>query len=678
MRLLRVVTPRLRPEQEVRVAGSCPELGNWNPAKAPKMTCGASIPLWTINLPQRIADSTEFKFIICEGDSVIWEQGDNRRLDNRGPLDFRGLERWKATGVAVPVFSLRSENDFGAGDFEDLKLLADWASERGMSMIQILPVNDTTMTRTRTDSYPYNANSSFALHPLYLRVEKLGTIADEATRKEMERLKEELQCLPEVDYERVIAAKEAYARAIFEQEGEQTLMQPEFFRFLDSNYSWLIPYAAFSTLRDEYATPDFRRWGRDSVYSASRIVNMMNEDVMRHKMRFYFFVQYHLHLQLLDAAAYCRAKGVALKGDIPIGISPDSCDAWQSPDLFNLDMQAGAPPDDFAREGQNWGFPTYNWDRMAPDGYSWWSKRLKKMAEYFDAFRIDHVLGFFRIWEIPSEQVYGLLGHFSPALPLTAEEMARDFGFNFDPSMASPLHSTDGFRNQREALESGRGDLLPRFADLLFVADPHSEGRYHPRIAGYETEMFTTLSPDQQQAYRRLHEEFFYRRHDDLWRSNAERRLPAVTEATSMLPCAEDLGMIPACVPSVLNELQVLSLEVQRMPKEYGVQLARLETYPYQSVATTSTHDMAPLRLWWQQTHIPAADPPAELCGEIIREHVNCPSMLTVLPLQDWLAADSMLRRPDPAEEQINIPSNPRHYWRYRMHLPLETLLQQS
>lgn len=673
--MFRVITPRVAPNQTVKVVGSCRELGDWNPKLGVTMSADRAIPLYTATVPYQLPESLEFKFIICEGDNVVWEEGPNRSIANVGPLDFRGRERWRATGVAIPVFSLRSENDFGVGDFEDLKMMADWAAQRGMSVIQILPINDTTMTRTRTDSYPYNANSTIALHPLYLRLEKLGEIADEATRLQFEMLRQELQQLPDVDYERVIKAKEAYARAIFEQEGAKTLSNPDYYRFLDDNYYWLIPYAAFSTLRDKYNTPDFRQWGADSKYSASRIVNMLNDDEFRHKMQFYFFLQFHLHRQLLESANYCRSKGVALKGDIPIGISPDSVDAWQKPELFNLDMQAGAPPDDFAREGQNWGFPTYNWDQMAPKGYSWWGQRLKKMGEYFDAFRIDHVLGFFRIWEIPSTEVYGLLGHFSPALPLSPEDMASQFGFRFSPEMAQPLHSTDGFKNQREALAAGRADLLPRFADRLFVEDPYKPGKFHPRIAGYETEMFRNLPDDQRDAYGRLHEEFFYRRHNDLWRQNAERRLPAVVNATSMLACAEDLGMIPACVPDVLNKLQVLSLEVQRMPKEFGVNLGNPETYPYQSVATTSTHDMPPLRLWLMQTSEPAVDPSPEFCESFITSHVNSPAMLTILPLQDWLSTDSELRRPDPTEEQINIPSNPRHYWRYRMHLTLEKLL---
>lgn len=669
--LFKVITPRISGNEILKVVGSCAELGNWDPRRGVRMDAGRALPLYTATAPYSLPENLEYKFIICRGDEVIWEEGENRTIAHPGGLDFRGREKWRGTGVAIPVFSLRSEEDFGVGDFEDLKLMADWAAERGMSVIQILPINDTTMTQTRSDSYPYNANSTMALHPLYLRLEKLGQISDEATRINFELLRRELQALPDVDYERVIAAKMAYAQAIFDQEGDKTLSKSEFYRFLDDNYSWLIAYAAYSTLRDKYQTPDFRQWGQDSKFSTSRIINLLNEDETRRHMQFYFFLQYHLHRQLLEAADYCRSRGVALKGDIPIGVSPDSVDAWVFPQLFNLGMQAGAPPDDFAKEGQNWGFPTYNWVKMAEDGYRWWNKRLRKMGEYFDAFRIDHVLGFFRIWEIPSDEIYGILGHFSPALPLSPEEMEAQFGFKFEPEMTKPLHSTDGYPNQRAALAAGRPDLLPLFTDRLFVEDPYRPGRFHPRIAGYETEMFSRLPEPQRHAYGRLHEDFFYHRHNDLWRDNGLNHLPAVVNATTMLACAEDLGMIPACVPSVLNRLQILSLEVQRMPKEFGVSIGNPATYPYQSVATTSTHDMPPLRLWLLQNSGNQSDPTPEECQLYIDAHLHSPAMLTILPFQDWLATDLQLRRPDPQEEQINIPANPRHYWRYRMHLPL-------
>lgn len=635
--LLRVLTPNLRPDQAIYICGSAPELGEWRPDRAVKME-RTGIPLWSAEVPANLPADTEYKYIIRSGDEVIWEEGENRTVGAPGPLWFRGLNRWKATGVAIPVFSLRTADDFGCGDFADIKKLVDWAVNHGMEMIQILPVNDTTMSRTKADSYPYNAISSFALHPLYLRPQLLGELpANE--RERFEKLRRELNAKADVDYPAVIAAKEEYARLIYKELGAKATASPEFCEWAAENASWLLPYCAYSVLRDKGSQANSLR------YTPGLLVKMLLSNPSRSEMLFYAWLQYQLHLQLADAVAYARSRGVGVKGDIPIGVSPASVDVWQHPELFNLDMSAGAPPDDFAMDGQNWGFPTYNWDRMAEDNFAWWRARLSHMAQYFDAYRIDHVLGFFRIWEIPADVHSGLLGHFSPALPLSADEMRAEFGFDFDPQMA--VSHTDN----------------P--ADVLFVADPRQPGRYHPRIAGYKTSAFAALTREQKDAYSRLHEDFFYRRHNDFWRESALRKLPQLVNATPMLACAEDLGMIPACVPGVLEQERILTLEVQRMPKEFGVQLADPAKYPYMSVATTSTHDMAPLRLWC------GAEASGLRLQQIIQAHVDSPSMLTILPIQDWLAPDEKLRRPNPAEEQINVPADPNHYWRYRLHLEL-------
>jgi len=640
-RLLRVLTPRLAAGQSVVVCGSAPELGSWDPMHSPGMA-RTGIPLWSVAVPASLPAATEFKFVIVSGDDVIWEEGPNRTLAVPGPLEFRGLPRWRAAGVAVPVFSLRSDDDFGCGDFEDLRLLVDWAARTGQQMIQILPVNDTTLTRTRSDSYPYSAISSFALHPLYLRPQLLGLPADDAERSRFERLREELNASPTVDYPAVVAAKEAYARLIYKEQGAAVIASRGFCDFLAENAGWLLPYCAFCVLRDA---------GRSEPYSPGLVAQLALADEGGNFF-FYAWLQYQLHCQLLSACRYARSRGVAVKGDIPIGVSPASVDAWQHPELFNLDSSAGAPPDAFATDGQNWGFPTYNWSRMAADGFAWWKSRLSAMARYFDAFRIDHVLGFFRIWEIPAGVSSGLLGHFSPALPLGPAEMEEAFGFRFEPWMAvgSPGSQTD----------------------CLFVADPRGPGLYHPRISGYEAPAFARLEPEQQRAYRQLHEDFFYHRHDDFWRRSAMSKLPALVNATPMLACAEDLGMIPGCVPGVLADLNIAALEVQRMPKLFGVDLADPAAYAWLNVATTSTHDMPPLRLWLEQA---GRDASPRACEAFVAAHMSSPAMLAVLPLQDWLSIDGGLRRPDAAAEQINIPADPAHYWRYRMHLTLEKLV---
>ena len=309
---------------------------------------------------------------------------------------------WKGAGTAVPVFALRSGDDFGVGEFLDLAKLVDWAAATGQSVIQILPINDTTMTGEWMDSYPYNANSTFALHPQFINLQAAGVVPDE----EFVKLQKELNGLEKIDYVRVNEAKNAYLHKAFEADWSKVCKRKAYRQFLAANRYWLLPYAAFSVLRDIYGTAEFSNWEDMAVYDEGKVEAFCKKH--KKEVDFYCFVQFHLDAQLRSVRNYAHSKGVILKGDLPIGISRTSVDAWQYPQLFNMDSQAGAPPDAFSADGQNWGFPTYNWDEMAKDGYVWWTSRLRKMNEYFDALRIDHILGFFRIWEIPVPQKSGL------------------------------------------------------------------------------------------------------------------------------------------------------------------------------------------------------------------------------------------------------------------------------
>ena len=427
------------------------------------------------------------------------------------------------------------------------------------------------------------------------------------------------------------------------------------------------PYAVFCALRDKKGTPDFSQWGSMAKYSKAKVAKYEKENSA--EVAYHYFVQYHLSKQLRDARDYAHSKGVVLKGDIPIGISRTSVDAWVYPELFHMNSSAGAPPDDFSVMGQNWGFPTYNWEKMAEDGYAWWKARFVKMSEYFDAYRIDHILGFFRIWEIPLDAVNALLGRFNPALPYSYEEIAS-YGFRFEGWHCGNISETD---------------------NMLFVEDNVQKGKFHPRISAFSTDCYRWLADDQKEAYNRLYNDFFYRRHNDFWKWEALKKLPPLTEATGMLVCGEDLGMIPDCVPSVMSGEQILSLEIQRMPKDPKVEFGSTYDYPYLSICTTGTHDMNPLRAWWEEdrgvtqrfyNHVLGAWGEAPyfcepwICEQVVSMHLKSPAMLTVLPWQDWIAMDGSLRRENPHDERINVPANSRHYWRYRMHFFLEELLE--
>ena len=654
--------------EKLAIVGSSKGLGEWQTAKALPLVYLGNYR-WGVALCERTHAEYKFVMTTAEGDFLRWERGENRTLPITNKLHLTlGLRlrddvQWRGAGIAVPVFSLRSEQSFGVGEFADLQLLGDWCAATGQRIIQILPINDTSMSMTWHDSYPYNAVSSFALHPLYLRLSDVGYLRDEGDRAEMEALQAELNALPDLDYERVINTKIKYLRKMYELLGARCMESKSFRDFEKQNRAWLMPYAVFSVLRDKYKTADFTKWATFSKFIEKRCAAFAERN--EKEVGFYYYMQYHLDRQLRKVRDYLHSKGVVLKGDIPIGVSRTSVDVWQNPELFVTTSSAGAPPDDFSAEGQNWGFPIYNWERMAEDNYAWWRARFAKMADYFDVYRIDHILGFFRIWAVPEGAKNALLGAFTPSLPYSATEI-RCEGFDFDA--------------ERDVAKGVDDD------DVLWLA--YGEG-FVPRISPFATEKFKVLSESQQEAFVRLHDNFYYRRHNALWGMTGAERLAELTSSTSMLACGEDLGMIPACVPQVMGEEQILSLEIERMPKEYGVAYGDTLRYPYLSVCSTSTHDMAPLRLWWRDeakrdTYYKEVlglegDAPteatAELCEKIVARHLASPSMLAILPLQDWLSLSEELRAEDIERERINIPAVAHHYWRYRMHLTLEELL---
>ena len=500
---------------------------------------------------------------------------------------------FRGAGTAVPVFSLRSAEGFGIGEFRDLRPLVDWAAATGQCIIQVLPINDTTRRGGWEDSYPYNPVSSFALNPMYIRLQEIGVKADAA----YSRKRNALNALPEIDYPAVFKAKTAYMRKGFEVQGKDDMQSAEYKQFIKANAYWLDEYAAFCAERDADSA-DFHRW-----------------------------IQFHLDKQLKEEVAYARSKGVVLKGDLPIGVSADSADARFHPELFNLDSRAGAPPDFFSKEGQNWGFPTYNWENMAVDGYAWWKARLRKMAEYFDAFRIDHILGFFRIWEIPACYKGGSMGHFNPALPYSSEELAKA-GLPEDPA--------------------------------LFLEDPHRKGWFHPRISPDTS----GLDFKQKQSFDGMYWDFFYHRHDSFWKLNGQKKLPELLGATGMLACGEDLGMVPNCVHEVMDHEKILTLEMPQMEKG--------RPWPYLSVCATSSHDLETIRMQKEEDRTPLE------CEQILRNNLSSVSMLAIFPIQDWLAIDGDLRRADFMSERVNYPADPQNHWKYRLHLNLEDITAQK
>ena len=746
---IKVLASNIARNQSIAITGNQAELGNWDVDKALIMACD-HFPEWSIELDaSALSCPIEYKFCIIDNDSkslVEWEKGDNRFL-TISPIDenetgvVSGLQfrknaiEWKCAGSVIPVFSLRSKTSFGIGDFGDLKKCIDWLKLTSQKMLQLLPINDTTQTHTWTDSYPYNTISIFALHPIYLNMNKMGELKDKNRKLFYKNKQVELNALETLDYEQVDKYKWMYFKELFTQEGKNTLQAPEFIAFFELNKEWLVPYAAYSYLRDKYHTCNFHLWKEHGRYDNTAIENFCRPEKTHYQdICLYYYLQFHLHKQLSEAKEYAHTKGIVLKGDIPIGISKTSIEAWTEPEYFNSQYQTGAPPDDFSLTGQNWGFPTYNWEKIEADHYIWWKKRFQKMADYFDAFRIDHILGFFRIWEIQADSVQGILGWFSPALPLSEEEI-KNAGFHFQLERFTNAHIHEQFlselfgeytqevmqvylnrtSSQHFALKEpfntqkkiqtcfcGKEDEKSIFIqnglfaicnEVLFIKDKQQSNHYHPRISAYNSYIYRELDYANQYAFDYLYRNYFYQRHNDFWREQGYKKLIPLISCTDMLVCGEDLGMIPQCVPEVMQKLQIFGLEIEKMPKVSNREFIDLNHLPYLSVCTTSTHDMPTLRMEWKENQektqryfnevlkhegIAPDNCTPEICEQIISNHLHSRSLLVIIPLQDWLSIDEAIRREDENSERINVPANPKHYWKYRMHLHLETLLNED
>lgn len=740
-----VRAPQLRDGERLGVLGADKALGAWDVQKILPMT-QHTYNEWVADIDATHLEGShlEFKFVAFRNakNELLWETSMNRTVDlpemKAGELvsyeldqAFFALYNRKLAGTQVPVFSLRTRKSAGIGDFGDLKTMIDFVASTGQKVLQLLPINDTTITHTWTDSYPYSCISVFAIHPQYADLHALPELKDAKARAEAEKTRAELNALDKIDYEKVNDFKINYLRQIFNQEGGKMMKTAEYKAFFQDTELWLVPYAQYSYLRDKNGTADFNQWPDHQVWDEAERKALADPKTAAYKnVAFFYFVQFVLDRQMQEAHEHAKAKGVILKGDIPIGVNRNGCDVWTEPKYFNLNGQAGAPPDDFSANGQNWGFPTYNWFEMLKDDCQWWNRRFQNMARYFDAYRIDHVLGFFRIWEIPVHSVHGLLGQFAPALAMSREEI-ESYGLHFqDDRFTRPFitdwvldrvfHERAGEVKEKylDRLDDERYQMKPEvdtqrkvealfadatdekelwlrdglyalISDVLFVRDHTNLGIFHPRISAQLDFIYESLYDNDKAAFNRLYNDYFYRRNNQFWYQEAMKKLPKLVQATRMLVCAEDLGMVPDCVPWVMDELKILSLELQSMPKDPSVKFGHLSRNPYRSVCTISSHDMPTLRMWWDENiqrtqeyyntmlyrQGPAPHPlPGWLASDIISRHLTSPSMLCILSIQDWLATDEALRLPDANAERINIPANPKHYWRYRMHLNIEDL----
>ena len=746
--IFRAKAPLLSKGQTLCIIGNADELGKWNEADAVMMNRAANEDFFSakINLSTTVFPIV-YKYAVCDaatGKLIQYEGGSNRvfydaflkikkTIINDG-FALLPSTVWKGAGVAIPVFSLRSQNSYGTGEFTDIKLFVDWAKAVGLKLVQILPVNDTTATHTWTDSYPYAAISAFALHPMFLNLNEAAEAANKHILEPSADEQKRLNKLEAVDYEAVNKLKWQLIKQLYPLQKDTLFASQDYQQYFTNNKHWLIPYAAFCYFRDKYHTADFNQWASNKIYNDASIEKLVQPASVNYDdVAIHFFVQYYLHVQLKEATQYAHDNGIVVKGDIPIGIYRFGADAWQHPELYHMEAQAGAPPDDFAVTGQNWGFPTYNWLKMRENGFAWWKLRFEQMSYYFDAFRIDHILGFFRIWSIPLNSVEGIMGHFEPSIPVHIKEFAeKNILFNYQryclPYITEDILA-DTFGDQQNHVKNsflsydglGQYKLKQEFATqrqiedyfswqqdnehnnwlkkqlfslisnvIFFEAEGSGGQQFHFRFNIESTSSFKNLEAGTQQQLRELYINYFFKRQDNFWMHEALQKLPPLKRETNMLVCGEDLGMVPACVPDVMRQLGILSLEIQRMPKDPAKEFFHPADAPYMSVVTPSTHDMSTIRAWWEEdrerTHRFYVNDLGQWGNEpyfcdawinkaIVVQHLYSPAMWSIFQLQDILGIDTKIRQADPHKERINVPANPKHYWRYRMHLLLEDLL---
>jgi len=739
--LFRLEAPIYHPDWRIVILGNTQSLGNWEHLKTVPMA-QTDFGIWeaVVEIPEN--HHIQYKYGIMDmnsGNIIDVEYGTNRfALPNTDKnilqikadhfFRYKSFELYHAAGVAVPVFSLRSENGFGVGEFPDLKNLADWAKETNLGIIQILPINDTTANYTWTDSYPYAAISVYALHPQYLSIDNMEFKLSEKSKKKYLAEKSELNSLELIDYEKMISGKWKYASEIFNENKDAILKDRNFKKFIKDNEEWLLPYSAFCVQRDKYKTPNFNDWKTHKKYIAGKVAPFFSPKSKDYeKAMLNAWIQHQLHLQLKDAIDYTHDLGISVKGDLPIGIYRYSVEAWTEPELFGMDFQAGAPPDQFTDLGQNWGFPTYNWEAMKADGYQWWKNRFKALEQYFDAMRIDHILGFFRIWRMPISATQGILGYFYPAVPVTPEEFqSKNIPFSYDRyckpfinnqilwnyfgDQKDVIHNEfmnnhfDGtysfkeeFNTQRKLRdhfdknphEWAEEKLISLCANVLFLEeDRNGTTVFHPRFNINKTDSYQYLPDWEKKALYDLYVNYFFERQDGLWYESAMEKLPVILNSTEMLICGEDLGLVPECVPLVMDRLAITALKIQRMPSE-NILWYDPKNAGYLNVVTASSHDSSTLRQWWQenreftqkyfneQLHQHGTAPwelHPQLAEIIMKQHLYNEAMLVIFPIQEFLATDYHLTNPKTDNERINDPAVFPHYWRYRMHLNLENL----
>jgi 4-alpha-glucanotransferase len=632
-------------------------------------------------------------------------------------MQYGNIEHFQS-GVAVPLSSVYSADSCGIGEFADLVPLGKWCRENQLDLIQILPVNDTGEERS-----PYSARSAFALHPVYMRPADIA--GSDAFLAEIVDAQKKYQAGNHVAFREVVLWKRELFAKIYKTQESALAKNADLQSWIEAN-PWVRAYAVYCVLKEVNEERSWKDWTQNKAITADEINEFWQQQT--NAVLFHAWMQWEAEKQFRQAVKALDELGVRLKGDIPILINEDSADVWANPEFFSLGNRAGAPPDMFSFTGQNWGFPCYRWDVLEEHGYSWWRERLQQAAKFYHAYRIDHVLGFFRIWSVPEEQHTGILGHFVPSIAITEKEFT-DAGLpaltleylkepNFDINWLNSVlknHAQQAYDEFMEVLPGSAGKRLrlrPQYAnenaiialdieqDLkdallrvywnrVFTPDSTAEN-YQPFWYWYDAPVLTTLPRHEQELVQNIIRKNEAER-ENIWREQGLRLLKMMADETDMLVCAEDLGAVPDCVPDVLQELDILGLKIERWARDWAVSGQPYQdpaNYPRLSVCSSASHDSSTLAGWWEESgtdlgyycetiglDTSSAKLTPEIAAYILKRLLLSNSLLAIFPIQDYMTLVAGYTPEDPEQERINIPGTlDDTNWTWKMPVSLEDL----
>jgi len=634
-------------------------------------------------------------------------------------------------GIAVPVGALRSKNGMGVGEFSDLSHLAHLCRKMKIKLIQILPVNDTGF-----ESSPYSSLTAFGLHPLYLRIDELDEFltADKKVIKRYKAAKEEFNKCERFSHFKVLKEKLEICRSLYNANKEKIVKSAgqsdgSLALWIEQN-AWVKEYAVYRRLKEANGGKSWKEWQEHGTVTHEDIDKLWKDQTLLEDHLFWVWLQQSLDTQFSKAAKDITELGLYLEGDLPILMNDDSCDVWANPEIFIQELSAGAPPDMYSPDGQNWGFPIYNWEAQEKDNFSWWRRRLGAAAKYYQAYRIDHVLGFFRIWASSREDNSSVLGRFVPFTPVLLGDLKK---MGFEKSrirwISLPHIKTseiiDTLRNNwgsvfNEAeISAAANEIFSRTLDRvnneeLWVFKKNIKGEkdiknldIHPSIINYlnqkwhdrmfyeyergkfspvwyygNTSAWNSLSNDEKGNMEALMNKR-RAKSEKIWENQGKKLLSILAESSSMLPCAEDLGAVPPCVPKVLSKLKIFGLRVVRWFREWDVNgqpYVPFDQYPQLSVCTPAVHDSSTVREWWEREadqaqfagfigvpSLPKIYNPGT-AKIILSKIASARSRFRVFQIQDLLHLSNKWYAGDPAAERINVPGTSNDFnWTYRL-----------